>query len=279
MAEVHLMAWEYGVKADEETLQQAEEFCAKVMALRPDSATSHYLLGRIERFRGSALRAVQHYEKALEIDPNHPGGLLFLVGAYAIQAGRPSAVDTLAERLVAIDPLSPLAMLAVGLHHMMSGCFEEALSTFDRALELEPDFLWASLIGHAKVLIWQERREEALEELAPIARRDPRDHFADWAILLKCALAGDSAGAQEALSEDTKSFMWNDPEGPWIIGSAYALAGAKEEALRWLERAIERGWINYPLFSRQDPFYESIRGEERFKDLMVGVKAAWEGFE
>ncbi len=276
MAELHLQIYEVGVKADEETLQQAEEFVAKVMASRPDSASTHYLNGRIERFRGSCDRAAQHFERALEIDPNHPGALAFLVVSYALQVGRPAAADTFAKRLEAVDPLSPMAMFILAHHHWMSGRLEEALLTYDRALELEPDFVWASVFGLAYILMWQERRDEALDVLAPIARRDPRDLAADWAVLLECAIAGDSAGAAEALSVDSKSFLWNDPDVPPFIGSAYALAGAKEEALTWLERAIERGWINYPLFSTQDPLYESIRGEERFKELMVRVKARWE---
>ena len=89
----------------------------------------------------------------------------------------------------------------------------------------------------------------------------------------------DAAGAREALSEESKTFLWNDLEIPPFIASAYALAGAKEEALTWLERAVERGWINYPLFAHQDPLLESIRGEDRFKKLMVRVKKEWEEFE
>jgi len=277
LAELHLTNYEFGAY-DEETLQHAEEFGAKVFALRPDSASSYYLKGRIERFRGSPIGAAQRYKKALEIDPNHPGALYWLLAVYYCQAGRPSAGDTLVNRLLAIDPLSPLVRFGVAWHHWMSGNFEEALATFDRALKLEPDFLWASLF-RAHVLMWQERRDETLEVLAPIARRDPRDVFADWAILLECAIAGDSAGAVEALSEETKRFLWYDPESPALMAPVYALAGAKEEALTWLERAVERGWINYPLFAHQDPLLENIRGEPRYKELMVGVKAKWESFE
>ena len=127
--------------------------------------------------------------------------------------------------------------------------------------------------------MWQERREETLELVAPIARRDPRDHFADWAVLLECALARDRAGAVEALSEETRRFYWHDPEAPALMAPVYALAGAKEEALNWLERAVERGWINYPLFAHQDPLLKNIRGEARFKELMVEVKREWEAFK
>ncbi len=249
------------------------------MALRPDSANGHYLKGRIERFRGSCQTAARHLARALAIDPNHPGALSFLVAAYALQMGKPSAAEDLAKRLIAIDPLSPLTGLIIGWHEWLSGRTDEALSTFERVLELEPDFVFAHVQGTAYVLMWQDRREEARDVLTPIARRDPRDFFADWAILLQCALAGDSAGAERALSENSRAYFWYDPEAPWFMASAYALAGAKEEALRWLERAVDRGWINYPLFSHQDPLLESIRGEERFQNLMHKVEAAWNAFE
>ena len=43
--------------------------------------------------------------------------------------------------------------------------------------------------------------------------------------------------------------------------------------------SVDLGNINYPLFSELDPWLENIRGEERFKELMVRVKHQWENFE
>jgi non-specific serine/threonine protein kinase len=54
--------------------------------------------------------------------------------------------------------------------------------------------------------------------------------------------------------------------------------GEKEQALKWLEHIIDRGWINYPLLSRDDPLLENIRGEGRFQELMSRVKRDWEAF-
>ena len=59
----------------------------------------------------------------------------------------------------------------------------------------------------------------------------------------------------------------------------YALINEKEEAFKWLEHAINRGFINYPFLNEYDPFLENIRGEERFKKLMERVKYEWENFE
>ena len=66
---------------------------------------------------------------------------------------------------------------------------------------------------------------------------------------------------------------------PWPIAEGHALLGDRDEALRWLERALERGIFNYPLLSEIDPLLANIRNEPRFKKLMERVKYQWEHFE
>jgi eukaryotic-like serine/threonine-protein kinase len=58
-----------------------------------------------------------------------------------------------------------------------------------------------------------------------------------------------------------------------------ALLGEKKESMDWLENAVNRGFINYPLLAVKDPFLANIRGEPRFKKLMERVKYEWEHFE
>jgi non-specific serine/threonine protein kinase len=47
----------------------------------------------------------------------------------------------------------------------------------------------------------------------------------------------------------------------------------------WLENAVNRGFINYPLLAEKDLFLANMRGEPRFKKLMKRVKYEWEHFE
>jgi hypothetical protein len=65
---------------------------------------------------------------------------------------------------------------------------------------------------------------------------------------------------------------------PWPIAEGYALLSDRDEALRWLERAVERGIFNYPLLNELDPLLANVRGEERFQKLMEKVKPKWENF-
>jgi len=49
--------------------------------------------------------------------------------------------------------------------------------------------------------------------------------------------------------------------------------------MRWLEVAVDRGFINYPFLARHDPVFRLLRSEARFKRLLEVVRDRWERFE
>ncbi len=52
-----------------------------------------------------------------------------------------------------------------------------------------------------------------------------------------------------------------------------------DQSLDWLENAVDRGFINYPLLSEYDRLLANVRGEERFARMIDRVKREWEHFE
>jgi hypothetical protein len=70
-----------------------------------------------------------------------------------------------------------------------------------------------------------------------------------------------------------------DAEVPWVLASAHAAVGAKDEALLWLDRAIARGMINYPFLSKHDRYLDNVRGDPRFREVMGRAEREWERFE
>ena len=133
-------------------------------------------------------------------------------------------------------------------------------------------------ISTAYVLTWLGRRQDALTVIDDLVSRETPDLFTEWGLFLTHAIRGDGALALQALGEQTKHYFWVSPEFMWLGASTFALAGLKEDALDWLDHVVDSGWINYPLLFQDDPLLESIRGEERFKELMVKVKRDWEAF-
>ena len=278
MAEAYLHHYEYGIKSDEETLQRAEDFTKKVMSLKPNSAEGYYLLGRIERFRGTVTKAIEYFKSALAIDPNHSSALLFLASALGLHVGKASLAEPLLRKLQEIDPLTPLFLFISGYIQWLDGKLDQALLTFQYMTKMEPNLSWGKFMT-AQILAWQGNYDEVFRLADELVLRWPDDSVALWTLSLKYALRGEKKKALDTFSEKARGFIWNDPEVPWSGASLFALVDEKDEALLWLEHAIDRGWINYPLFAERNPFFANIRGEPRFKKLMERVKYEWEHFE
>jgi len=278
MAEAHLHHYEYGVKADEETLQRAEHFVRKVISLKPNSAEGYYLLGRIERFRGTVVKAIDYFKSALAADPNHSSALLFLANAYGLHVGKAGLAEPLLQKLQGIDPLTPLFLFISGYIQWLNGKLDHALLTFQYMTNMEPDLSWGRFMT-AHIFAWQGNYDKVIRLADELVLRWPDDNVALWTLALKYALQGEKKKALDTFSEKAREFIWNDPEVVWFGASLFALLDEKDEALRWLEHSIDRGWINYPLFAERNPLFANIRGEERFKKLMERVKYEWEHFE
>ena len=60
-----------------------------------------------------------------------------------------------------------------------------------------------------------------------------------------------------------------DKPAEFELGNVQAVN--KVEAYDWLKKAIDAGWP-YFRFGERDPKFENIRNEERFKQMMAGVK-------
>ena len=66
---------------------------------------------------------------------------------------------------------------------------------------------------------------------------------------------------------------------PRFLAEGFALAGARQSAIHWLQVAIDRGFVNYPFLSRHDPAFEALRSDSAFKALLETAKHRWERFE
>ena len=282
MGLVYCNFYEFGIRVTEETLSKAEEYAFKVLRLEPNSSLSYSLLGRIERFRGSAIKAIKHFKQALDIDPIDQEALFWLGVEYNWKVGKPYSSRPIIEKLINRDPLSPLNHLALGLNYWVTCEFDNALKSFNNMLKLEPDSVLANF-WTAYVLLWSKQYDKAYALIDRMAQEESSDQmhklFTGWLLFLKYAINGEKSKALELLTEDVRNFFWHDPDLPWLGAGGFALIDEKEEAIRWLEHAINKGNINYPVLSGIDPFLENIRGEERFKNLMERVKYEWENFE
>lgn len=265
-----------GIKTPEEYLTKAEACAARVFELEPDSSRGHMLLGLGSMTRGNAQEGVRHLRRTLITDPNDPDALFWLVVAYG-SAGRTTLAMRFADKLLEVDPLTPINQATPGYTLLCEGRFDLALDKERKWHEMEPTTA-ISRFWYAWVLAQNDRLVEAFSLFDEAVKESPEDLWSQLGLCFKHALRRDSKNLKP-LTRDLAAIAEWDLQYSWFLAECHALVGEDEEALRWLENAVSRGFINYPLISRLDPFLENIRAEERFEELMKRVKYEWEHFE
>jgi hypothetical protein len=122
-------------------------------------------------------------------------------------------------------------------------------------------------------------REEALELLESL---EPSEHFDFWNqsnLMTRAALKGDPQSIDDLMTAPMVSVARRNGQVAEMVAYLYATAGETSKALFWLERAVERGLIHYPLLAAGDSPFQKLRGDPRFQQLMQQVKREWEAFE
>ena len=261
----------------EEYLRRAERCAAKAFALNPESSKGFGLRGAIRHTRADPTGAARDYKQALVLDPNDPEALLWLGYHYAV-SGRPALARALIDRLQQVDPLTSLNLAMYGMVAMFDGNYPEALTWTQRAVDIDPANPTPRML-HAMMLAANGRREEGVAILDAVARDASAMAWARLAPAMACALRGDRDGLLRALTPELRAAAHWDEIFAWWTADCLALVNERDEALDFLERAVEFGVINWPWLSRHEPFLANVRGEERFGRLMERVRRAWEAFE
>ena len=266
---------EAGVDLTRKPLQEAQACAAKVSALAPRLAAGHQLAGWIHYAEADVPAAVWALKIALAAEPWDPDSLSLLANCYLI-SGKVQEARPLIDRLVSVDPLTPLTRCMPGWADALQGDFEAALDPYGEMFTMDPGNPLARLF-YVYILAAAGRRGEARQvaEESPEAMRNtpPGQVLA----LFACALGNSSPDLPatadiDRLAEGTDMF-------PRFLAQAYALAGAVDEAVRWAAIAVERGFINYPFLARHDPFFSALVGTPAYDALLDRAKIAWEQFE
>ena len=249
--------------------------------------------------------AEEAFNQALELDPDVVEARMLMVFVYLARGEKQKARMEVA-RLRQKAPNEAAVYFVKGAIHRLDGEYDRALRAYERLARLDPAARVIASYNRARIFLYQGRTEDALVELDIGARKEP-DHpliktFRAVAIqrkgdpaeaarmlrevidahphmdgirpLLAIALirSGDTEGARRELTERVRDAASADHDIAYWLGSAHALLGEKDEAFRWLERAVQLGNGNRPWFE-SDPKIESLRDDPRFQELLRRIDA------
>jgi TolB-like protein len=278
IAETYFVYPHIGVEDQDYYLKKLEETVKKIEEINPESEYKFMWKGALLTKKPGAHREVlRNFKRALEINPNNPTILVFF-NFWSAQSGKISWTTKYRKRLIDIDPLSPISYMNTAYCYTMDGQFYLAIDYYKKSLELESDSS-QMLFHYAHSLAIVNKNEETIKIIEDQKIKFPDNTWTFLGDFLMTAIKGQKTKVKEVVNEDLRYTAEFDETYSWYMAECYSLLNMRNEAIKWLENSVKRGFINYPLLQENDPFLENIRGEEKFKKLMERVRYEWENFE
>jgi tetratricopeptide (TPR) repeat protein len=268
------VAFVYDILAD--VYMPSHEYHMLALTAAQRAVESDSLLAEARVLRGYEIAAATwdlaagraEMDRGLAMDPNSTDAL-FMNGLYFWVTGDNARAVIVADRLLQIDPLSPIAARLRAEALAWGGRYQEALAADSVAKKLDPT-----------VIIWEATDGIALRELGRLDDAAAAFlQFEKTAGQPSVGLAqtyGRMGRRDDALKvihalEARARRQWVDPD---FIAIAYAGIGDTDHAMEWLETAFrEKAWGVRAFLNWDLPWFASIRADPRFVDLKRRVLA------
>jgi tetratricopeptide (TPR) repeat protein len=212
--------------------------------------------------------AEREFIRAIELNPKDE----FCYELYSyllLSMGRLGEGLRMAQRGLEVAPFSPVLTDDVASALYLAHRYDEAISQYQRSLELDPDH-YGALFGLGLVFETKGMHDEAIRQLEKsiaVAGRTP----GVLAMLGRVqASSGRKAEAQKLLGE-INVMSQQTYVSPYDMAILYVGLGEKDKAIEQLNKAYEEraGWI---IYLKIEPIFDPIRDDPRVKDLIARMK-------
>ena len=210
------------------------------LALSPGYATGHHWHALMLSARGRHQEAIEAIGRARELDPR--SAIIHATAGWTYLHARryAEAIDEF-DRALALDSLSAPAYSGLGEVHELTGKDQEALRNYLRVAALTGGS-FSTVRGTGAPV--SARLREAYD------RGGWKGYWAEQLRELEARGGGTSA---------------------YHIASICARLGRRDEAFRWLEKAVKER-STYLLFVNEDPIVERLKVDQRFAGILSTIK-------
>ena len=257
---------------DAEDYERAEDAFSEALAIDPELVEARMLMVFIYLSRGEKKKARDEVARLRRKAPNEASIYFVKATLHRLDGEYDRALRSW-DKLSRLDPAARVvASYNRARIFLYQGRLDEAIKELDIGRALEPDHPLIKTF-RGRVLYYKGEIEEATALLREVLEQNPGLHGVRPIYAMCLSKLGEHEAARRELSERVLEIADADHDIAYWTGSAYALEGEREEALTWLERAIDLGNENRAWFE-SDPNWESLRDDERFQELLRKTNAS-----
>jgi TolB-like protein/Tfp pilus assembly protein PilF len=250
----------------EATRPKVISFARKALELDPNLVEAHVALAFVLEEEWHWAEAEAEYKRALELNPNNAQAHAWFA-LWLVCQGRADEAVASVEHARALDPVEVtggnVAWILFQAHR-----YDDAIRESKSALAIQPGNA-GNLTGLGFALIANNQPADAIPVLEKAVSLSPGSPAATGILIRAYAHAGRSSDAMRLLAElKQRRKAGYIPAAAFV--NAYLGLGDKEQAFYWLEQAYKEQ-SNILQFLKSHPYFDPIRGDPRFADLVRRV--------
>ena len=211
-------------------IDEAIDHFYRALEIQPAFPRAHTNIGVALAKLGRYPEAIRHYTEALRLNPNWAGALYNLGNALAAQGEVNDAVEKY-NRALALSPKDAEIHNNMGNALFKNGKVDEALNHYKQAVGFKPAFVPA-LLNLAKAYAAKDEYETARSYFRKVVALEP-----------------------------------DQPEAYYFIAVTYAKQNSISDSVKWLEKAVQQGFNNWAFFQK-DGNFDQVRQSFDYKKLM-----------
>jgi tetratricopeptide (TPR) repeat protein len=270
LATTRAMMGYYNVEPPAKAWPEAREAAQQAVAIDDSLAEAHSSLGFVLALHYWDWPASEkEFRRALELNPASAEAHGSYATAWLVPHGRLEEANAEFRKALELDPLLPWINFTAAFSLLAGKQYNQAIEQYGKTLELKSDFsdIWWD---RGMALALAGRKKEAIEHFLRAERL--KGGSTPELGLMPSALIGDQARVRELLPRIAE---WSKRPGirPMEIAYCYSVAGDKDRAFAWIEKAIQAHDAFVP-WLKVDPRIDPLRGDPRLKAYLhrIGVE-------
>jgi serine/threonine protein kinase/cytochrome c-type biogenesis protein CcmH/NrfG len=250
-----------------EAYPASREAALKAIALDEKDAEAHCYLGEAKRVLDWDLAGADaELKRALELDPNSAPAHLFS-GLHPLFRGDVKHGLQLVLEAEKLDPVSPITSYVATAAYLANDRVDDAIVEGQRTLQLDPNYFY---LDSTLAAAYREKGNFA-EAISLYSKAEETTHLPSSGLAITYVRMGRETEARNIVAQLLQVREKRYVSAP-VIAAIYTALGDKEEAFRWLERALTEhsGILQWIAFL---PEFRPLHSDIRFPHLLrrIGV--------